>query len=79
MGSSNEQLHSLAEDVKLSAYERHPTVYPFLSSCFLFNFPVLLLCFIFKDKNGTSVQVWGCAMSHASPDSSPILRSALSM
>jgi hypothetical protein len=27
---------------------------------------------------GTSVQVWGCAMSHASPDSSPNPRSVLS-
>ena len=28
---------------------------------------------------GTSVQVWGCAMSHASPDSSPTPGLALSM
>jgi hypothetical protein len=86
LGSSNEQLHHLAEDVKLSAHGRHPTVYPFLSCCFyftfivfLFFFPILLLCFLFKDKKGTSVQVWGCAMSHASPDSSLTPRLALSM
>jgi hypothetical protein len=37
---------------------------------FFIFFPVLLLCFLFRDKKGISVQVWGCAMSHASPDSS---------
>jgi hypothetical protein len=30
-------------------------------------------------QQGTSVQVWGCAMSHASLDSSPNPKSALSM
>jgi hypothetical protein len=30
-------------------------------------------------QHGTSVQVWGCAMSHASPDSSPNPMSTLSM
>jgi hypothetical protein len=45
-----------------------------------FYFPVLLLCFIFTNKiKGTSIQVWGCAMSHASPDSYPNPRLALSM
>jgi hypothetical protein len=44
MGSSSEQLHSLAEDIKLSAHERHPTVYPFISCCFCFTF---ILCIVF--------------------------------
>jgi hypothetical protein len=35
----------------------------------LFYFSVLLLCFLFIDKKGILVQVWKCAMSHASPDS----------
>jgi hypothetical protein len=89
LGSSNERLHRLAEDVKLSAHRRHPTVYPFISYCFyftfifivfLFFFPVLLVCFIFKDKiKDTSVQAWGCAMNHASLDSSPKPRLVRSM
>jgi hypothetical protein len=64
LGSSSERLHRLAEDAKLSAHERHPIVYPFISCCFYFTFivfffsPVLLLFFIFRDKiKGTSVQV----------------------
>jgi hypothetical protein len=45
-----------------------------------FYFPVLLLLFIFRDKiKGTSAQVWGCAMSYASLDSSPNPKLALSM
>jgi hypothetical protein len=41
---SSEWLHSLAEDVKLSAHGRHPTAYP-LRFCLFFNF-LLLLFFI---------------------------------
>jgi hypothetical protein len=37
LGSSNERLHRLAEDVKLSTHGRHPTVYPFISCCFYFT------------------------------------------
>jgi hypothetical protein len=33
LGSSSELLHRLAEDVKLSAHGRHPTVYPFKFCC----------------------------------------------
>jgi hypothetical protein len=55
LGSSSELLHRLAEDVKLSAHGRHPTVYPFIFivlvfTLFYFFFPVLLLCFLFRDK-----------------------------
>jgi hypothetical protein len=37
---------------------------------------MLLLCFL--GQKGTSVQVWGYARSHASPDSSSSPKSALS-
>jgi hypothetical protein len=75
--SSSELLHRLAEDVKLSAHGRHPTVYPF--TFVVLVFPVIFLfilvsCitfgFSFQRQNVSSVQVWGCAMSHASPTSS---------
>jgi hypothetical protein len=38
---------------------------------------MLVLCF--QGQNGTSIQVWGCAMIQANPDSSPSPKSALSM
>jgi hypothetical protein len=38
---------------------------------------MLVLCF--QGQNGTSVQVWGCAMSHASLNNSLSPRSAISM
>jgi hypothetical protein len=86
--SSSELLHRLAEDIKLSAHRRHPTVYPFtfVVLVFLVIFPfVLVSCitfgFSFQRQKVSSVQVWGCAMSHASPTSSLKLhsRSALSI
>jgi hypothetical protein len=56
LGSRSELLHRLAEDVKLSAHGRHPTVYPFnfvvfvLSLFFiLFSFLVLFLGFLCRD------------------------------
>jgi hypothetical protein len=61
MGNNNEQPHSLAEDVKLSAHGRHPTTYPFyfflclfilFCFCFLFLFSFVTLVFCFS---GTSV------------------------
>jgi hypothetical protein len=78
LGSSSELLHRLAEDVKLSAHGKHPTVYPFLFVVLVFTFIFILfscITFVFsfqrqKKKKGISVQVWGCAMSHANPDSS---------
>jgi hypothetical protein len=57
----------------------HSFLVVFILPLLSFFFPILLLCFLFKDKKGTSVQVWGCAMSHASPDSSLTPRLALSM
>jgi hypothetical protein len=45
LGSSSEQLHRLAEDVKLSAHGRHPTVYPFISCCFCFTFIFIVFLF----------------------------------
>ena len=56
MRNSNEQLHSLAEDVKLSAYGTHPIVYPFISCCFCFTFIVFLfssitLVYVFRDRS----------------------------
>jgi hypothetical protein len=45
LGSSSEQLHSLTEDIKLSAHGRHPTVYPFISYCFCFTFIFIVFLF----------------------------------
>ena len=44
MRSNSEQLHSLAEDVKLSAHGRHPIIYLFISCCFCFTF-IIFFCF----------------------------------
>jgi hypothetical protein len=58
MGNNSEQPHSLAEDVKLSAHERHPTAYPFY---FLFIFSFIFIWFLFSTVtllfcfSGTSV------------------------
>jgi hypothetical protein len=86
MGKISERTHSLAEDVKLSAHGRHPTAYLFTSCCFivalklfLFLFSKFLLLLCFQGQKGTSVQVWGYARSHASPNSSSSPKSALSM
>jgi hypothetical protein len=38
IGSNSELLHHLAEDVKLSAHGRHPTVYPFIFIVMVFTF-----------------------------------------
>jgi hypothetical protein len=55
-------------------------ILPLFLLSFYFFFPVLLVCFIFKDKiKDTSVQAWGCAMNHASLDSSPKPRLVRSM
>jgi hypothetical protein len=91
MGDNSEWLHSLTKDVKLSAHERHPTNYPLCVRLFFsflllfiylflvsFCFPILLSYCVLGTK-GTSVQVWGCAMSHANPNSSPSPKLALSM
>jgi hypothetical protein len=44
-GDSSKRLHSLAEDVKLNAHERHPTAYPL---CFRLFFNYLLLVNFFR-------------------------------
>jgi hypothetical protein len=75
--SSSELLHRLVKDVKLSAHGRHPTIYPF--TFVVLVFPIIFLfilvsCitfgFSFQRQKVSSVQVWGCAMSHASLTSS---------
>jgi hypothetical protein len=51
LGSSSELLHRLAEDVKLSAHERHPTVYPFIFIVMVFTFIFILfsrITFVFS-------------------------------
>jgi hypothetical protein len=47
LGSNSEQIHSLAEDVKLNAHGRHPIVYPFISCCFCFTF--IFIVFLFSN------------------------------
>jgi hypothetical protein len=87
-GDSSKQLHSLAEDINLSANGRHPTTYPlcfhlfftfllFIFSFFLFS--SITFAFFFLGTKRTSIQVWGCGISHANPDNSPSPRSTLSM
>jgi hypothetical protein len=58
-GASSLKCHSLAEDVKLNAYRRYPTAYPFyfylclfilFLFLFLFSFVTLVFCF-----SGTSM------------------------
>jgi hypothetical protein len=44
-GASSLKCHGLAEDVKLSTYERHPIAYPFISCCFYFHFHFILFLF----------------------------------
>jgi hypothetical protein len=58
MGSSCEQLYNLAENVKLNAHGRHPTVYPFISCCFCFTFIFIVflfssitLVYVFRDRS----------------------------
>jgi hypothetical protein len=72
MGGSSEQLHSLAEDVKLSAHGRHPIAYPlcfrlFFNFLFFFFFKFLLFVFqyyfsivFFKDKGYFSSSLGVC-------------------
>ena len=54
LGNINERTHSLAKDIKLSAYGRHPIAYPFNFLLFpvyfyfyfvLFSFVTLVLCY----------------------------------
>jgi hypothetical protein len=89
MGDNSEWSHNLAEDVNLSINRRHPTSFPLcfllffnfmwliIFSFFLFSSIILVLCF--SGTKGTSVQVWGYAMSHSNLDSPPSPRLALSM
>jgi hypothetical protein len=74
LGSRSELLHRLAEDVKLSAHGRHPTVYPFnfvVTVIFLFIFVSwIIFGFSLQRQTVRSVQVWGCAIHHTNPTSS---------
>jgi hypothetical protein len=71
MGDNSERLHSLTEDVKLSAHGRHPkayhfyffVIYLFFCFCFCFCFPLLLLCFAFQGQVCLSSSLGGNALS----------------
>jgi hypothetical protein len=53
-GASSLKCQSLAENIKLSAHERHPTAYHFYFFEFIFVFVFVLLCYFsilfFRDK-----------------------------